>query len=421
MSAMEQPPKEEAGPVQFGPDSTFSPQDRSYEPHEVLRYAERPHQLLGILLAGLIVLTTSGARTNAGAVLNAIYILVLKLDPDGAIPVASITIFGGALGDFFLNVWKKPHHSTTPLINWDFILVMQPMLLMGAAFGASLVAWLSSWLLTIALIVYLIYIGRNTFINARVVGHDEGWRCCSNIETRTLLGAPSTSFQNDDESFQYESSLPWRKLGMNLGLFVSTMLLTALQGGKYFSSPLGIPPTSFFFLFVPMLPFIFLSVVSHYQMKDVVATFQRQQDPHFSFGSNEFQWSPDSVKKLPLYSLGIGAMAGALGVGGEDVASLLLRQVNFAPAAVSTMSTTTVFFASGMASFDFFLWGNLDLEQAKFFMPLGLLMTMLGRSCLSKIACKAKSRTLLLFAIAAAMFISVVPLSYMALRAVISF
>jgi hypothetical protein len=38
-------------------------------------------------------------------------------------------LVGAALGDFFLNLWKKPMNSNFSLINWDFILMMQPMLL----------------------------------------------------------------------------------------------------------------------------------------------------------------------------------------------------------------------------------------------------------------------------------------------------
>ena len=83
--------------------------------------------------------------------------------------------------------------------------------------------------------------------------------------------------------------IPWRKVGTNFGLFAATVLLTGLQGGKYFPSPLGIPPTSIFSLLVSMLPFFFLSVVSHYQMKGVVETYQRQQDPRFILAPNEVQ------------------------------------------------------------------------------------------------------------------------------------
>ncbi|KAG6977757.1 hypothetical protein JG688_00000068 [Phytophthora aleatoria] len=416
-----QPPQGEEDPVKFGPVPTFPPQGEPYEPREVLRSMEKPHQLLGILLAALVVLIASGAKIGGGAVLDAVYILVLKLGPDEAIPLASITVFGGAVCDFFLNLWKKPINSNFPLINWDFMLMMQPMLLMGAAFGASMISWFSTWLLTIALIVYLVYVGKKAFKKARAVGHEEGWRWCSSGETMSLLGAPSMSFQDDDGSFQYKSGLPWRKLGINFGIFTATVLLTALQGGNYFPSPLGIPPTSFFFLIVSMLPFIFLSVVSHYQMKDVVATIQRQQNPRFILAPDEVQLSPDSVRKMPLRLLGIGAIGGAFGVGDEGTTSGLLRGFNFTPAAVSAMSATTVFFVSGMASFDFFLWGKLDLNLAKFLMPLGFMMTLLGRLCLIKIVRKAKSRALLLFAIAAAMFISILPLSFMELRAAFGF
>ncbi|RLN62207.1 hypothetical protein BBJ29_002356 [Phytophthora kernoviae] len=332
-------PEEGENPVKFGPVPTFPTGEGPYEPHETFRFMELPHETIGIVLAALVVLIASGAKIGGGAVLDAVYILE-------AIPLASVTIFGGALGDILLNIWKKPINSSSSLINWDMELVMQPMLLMGAAFGASIISWFSSWLFTIALIVYLGYIAKKVFEKTRAVGRDENWRWCSSREAVSLLGAPSFSFQ-DDGGFQYKFKLPWRKLGKNFGLFGATVLLTSLQGGKYFPSPLGIPPTSFFFIIISLLPFIFLSVVSHYQMKDVVATYQRQQNPRFILTSNEVQWSPDSIRKIPLHLLGIGALAGAFGVGGEGATSSLLRKVNFSPAAVSAMSATSVLFASG--------------------------------------------------------------------------
>lgn len=411
-------PGDAENPIKFGPIPSFPAEDGPLEPpHESFHFVELPHRMIGVILAALVVLISTGGKIGCGAVLDAIYILVLKLSPEEAIPLASITLFGGALGDIILNIWKKPINSSTSLVNWDVELLMQPMLLMGAAFGASIISWFPSWFLVIALIVYLGYIDKKTFKKALAVGRDENWRWCSSRESVSLLGAPSFNFQDDDGAFQYKPNLPWRKLGMNFGLFGVTVLLTALQGGKYFRSPLGIPPTSFFFIFVSLLPFIFLSVVSHYQMKDVVATYQRQQNPRFILAPNEVQWSPDLLRKLPLHLLGIGAVAGAFGVGGEGATSRLLRKANFSTTAVSAMSATTVLFATGMVSFNFFLWGKLDLELAKLMLPVGFVMTLLGRTCLVKIVRKAKSRTLLLFAVAAAMLISIVPLSFLVIRA----
>lgn len=67
------------------------------------------------------------------------------------------------------------------------------------------------------------------------------------------------------------------------------MLLTALQGGALYPSPLGIPPTSFLFVFVSFLPFVFLSVASHYIMRGVVATYQLQQNPRYILSQSEIQ------------------------------------------------------------------------------------------------------------------------------------
>jgi hypothetical protein len=74
-----------------------------------------------------------------------------------------------------------------------------------------------------------------------------------------------------------------------------------------------------------------------------------------------------------------------------------------------------------VASFDFFLWGKLDLNTAKLLLPLGFIMTLLGRLCLVNIVRKAKSRTLLLSAMTAAMFISILQLGFLELRVLLGF
>lgn len=80
--AAAQPPGGEDSPVKFGPIPSLPPQDEPYEPRGILRSVERPHQLLGVVLAALVVLISSGAKTGGGAVLDAVFILVLKLGPD---------------------------------------------------------------------------------------------------------------------------------------------------------------------------------------------------------------------------------------------------------------------------------------------------------------------------------------------------
>lgn len=181
---------------------------------------------------------------------------------------------------------------------------------MGAAFGASIGTMLPTWLLLIALAIYLVWTGTHAAKKAVKTARQEQWRCVGGHETVLLLGAPGSAFQvgllahfttfqsthrssamcqNDDAYVSYTASIPWKKVGLNAGVFSGTLLLTSLQGGALYPSPLGIPPTSFLFLFVSMMPFVFLSVVSHYLMKDAVATYQHQQNPRYILQPNEVQ------------------------------------------------------------------------------------------------------------------------------------
>lgn len=91
--------------------------------------AFKRREVLGLVLAGVAVFVAAGGGTGGGGILDPIYILIMQLDAKTAIPLSSITIVGGAVANLLINVRRARKHSTEPLIDWDFILVMQPMLL----------------------------------------------------------------------------------------------------------------------------------------------------------------------------------------------------------------------------------------------------------------------------------------------------
>ena len=119
-----------------------------------------------MVCATLGLMVAAGGGIGGGGMLVPIYILVLGFSPKYAIPLSNVTVFGGALANTLLN-WSKRHPLVDrPLIDWDLILVMEPLTISGALMGAFINKVLSEKILVISLVLLLTVTGYNTFKKA---------------------------------------------------------------------------------------------------------------------------------------------------------------------------------------------------------------------------------------------------------------
>lgn len=359
------------------------------------------HEALGMALAGLAIFVAAGGGTGGGGILDPIYILIMKLDAKVAIPLSSITIVGGAIANLLINVRRTRKNSTTPLIDWDFILVMQPMLLstcfkkylclcvliyerssrltvylsyvVGASIGTFINSIAPTWLLCILLVIVLTATGIRTLQKAISAGRQEWWfphRISSSSERSTLVGATS-SYQGGSGTTGYANGagarssswkppgartstassgtaaqaqelkiadIPWRKLGALFALFAGFVALSLLQ--------LVVPQNSFLLFIVAFLPTILLIVFSRYAMRNVLETFRKQQNPYYLLTPGEIQWTPQSIRYFPIFSILAGMISGMFGIGGGIINAPLMLEIGIDPSAASAMTATTVLFSS---------------------------------------------------------------------------
>lgn len=89
-----------------------------------------------IVLAVLGLMIAAAGGIGGGGILVPVYILVLHFDPKHAVPLSNITIFGGAITNAFLNSKKRHPIADRPLVDWDLILVMEPLTIGGALVGS---------------------------------------------------------------------------------------------------------------------------------------------------------------------------------------------------------------------------------------------------------------------------------------------
>ena len=94
-----------------------------------------------------------------------LYILVMGFHPRMAIPLANVTIFGGSVANNLLNVPKRHPNKAVdrPLIDYDLVLVMEPLTIAGAVIGAIINKLAPEWLITFCLVSTLFFTAQKTW------------------------------------------------------------------------------------------------------------------------------------------------------------------------------------------------------------------------------------------------------------------
>jgi hypothetical protein len=123
--------------------------------------------VIGFMLASLGVTLGSSGGIGGGGIVVPVYIIAIGLSPRVAIPLGSVTVLGGSLASLMLN-WRRRHPlADRPVIDWDLILVMEPLVLVGALLGAIVHRVVSEKFLTVLLVFLLSVVAHSTLAKAK--------------------------------------------------------------------------------------------------------------------------------------------------------------------------------------------------------------------------------------------------------------
>lgn len=86
----------------------------------------------------------------------------MGFSPKYAIPLSNVTILGGSIMNMVMNVSKRHPSADRPLVDWDLILIMEPLTIGGALAGSFLNKILPEWLLVVSLVILLSYTAQTT-------------------------------------------------------------------------------------------------------------------------------------------------------------------------------------------------------------------------------------------------------------------
>ena len=86
----------------------------------------------GIVLVSLGLVIAASGGIGGGGILVPLFILVFGFSPKHAIPLSNFTIVGSSITNMVLNITKRHPHADRPLVDWDLIMVMEPVTMIGA-------------------------------------------------------------------------------------------------------------------------------------------------------------------------------------------------------------------------------------------------------------------------------------------------
>jgi uncharacterized membrane protein YfcA len=432
------------------------------------------NDFLGFGCAVIGLMVAAGGGIGGGGILVPIYILVMGFTPKHAIPLSNVTVFGGAIANTLLNNRKRHPLADRPLVDWDLILVMEPLTIAGALMGALLNKVLPETFLTILLVVLLSFTAQNSLTKAFKMYRKETKAFLEQAGLRedgtqlseltrmahetddgdeeeaedTLLEhmeAEDDGEENDaddddevkrkvllqkDQAAQYKLELqdileeekvaPKLNIVILVTMFVVVMVMNLLKGGGAFPSPIGIKcgSTSFWMANLFMLAWIVL--ISFFVRAYLVRQYEIKKRCNYPYVEGDIEWTSRSTIIYPCICCLAGFMAGMFGVGGGIVKGPLMLAMNVHPAVSSGTSATMILFTSFTATTSFVVFGLLLPDYAVVCLIVGFVATLVGQLGLSYLMRKSQRNSYIAFSIGGVVFLSAILMTIQSLLSMAS-
>ena len=309
--------------------------------HEELHRPLHPietRDIYGFACASLGLMVAAGGGIGGGGMLVPIYILILGFSPKYAIPLSNVTVFGGALANTLLN-WRKRHPlADRPLIDWDLILVMEPLTISGALMGALLNKVLPEKILVISLVLLLSFTGFNTLTKANKMYKKETIQIrqaelhdSKGSELTKLVrqqededeGETSESLLDNMESSEFgpmetiidnnlatileeERTMPFSKIKALVVMFIVVLVINVMKGGGAFKSPLGITCGSVMFWIANVALLVWIGVVSIFARNVLVKQFHEKEAANYKYVEGDIKWDERATVVYPFVCMFAG-------------------------------------------------------------------------------------------------------------------
>eukprot|EP01096_Ripella_sp_DP13-Kostka_P015630 TRINITY_DN7404_c0_g1_i1.p1 TRINITY_DN7404_c0_g1~~TRINITY_DN7404_c0_g1_i1.p1 ORF type:complete len:486 (+),score=176.26 TRINITY_DN7404_c0_g1_i1:120-1577(+) len=395
--------------------------------------------LVGTVLCFLCAALCAGSGIGGGSFYVAIYTLLLGMDPHTAVPLSKVVIFGVAIGGCIVNMPKRHPTANRPLIDYDTVMVMEPMTLAGTVIGVYLNIVSPAYVILICLVLIVAESCYSTLKKTLVYykAENEAEKAPSSVEMEsvepTITGAlasiddslaemqleDSSSNKNSSDSsvkpsslsddsialdqnssdsldvnddvidvhleerermYQAESKTQWFKLSLLTLHWAGMLVIIFLKGGTNSNdkSIIGVTCGSLWYWIIVLIEFPYLIAFAVAFGFYLQRQYRRKQQIGYLFHQGDIEWTTRNTLIVPSISVLAGVAAAFLGVGGGMVKGPLLLAMKAIPQVAVTTSSFMILFTSSSTSIQFIILGKIDILLGIWYFFIGLVGSILG-------------------------------------------
>lgn len=399
----------------------------------------------GFACAVLGLMVAAGGGIGGGGILVPIYILVMGFSPKNAIPLSNITVFGGAVANTYLNSTKRHPLADRPMVDWDLILIMEPLTIAGALMGAFLNKLLREEVLVVMLVLLLSFTAYNTLkkaikmyriesihIQRQRLKESELTVMASRTQTVGEVEAEDTLLENaDDEDedvegadaenmkeielmendelrmiLEEEKTAPKRNINLLIIMFVVVLIINVLKGGGAFESPLGIQCGGVGFWVANFIMLFWILAIVAWSRKYLIDRYERKERCGYPYVEGDIKWDRQATTLYPIVCTLAGFFAGMFGVGGGIVKGPLMLAMGVHPKVSSASSACMILFTSFTATSSFLVFGLLIHDYAVICLMVGFTATYFGQIALYYLMSKYERNSYIAFSIGGVVLLS---------------
>ncbi|CAI0408517.1 unnamed protein product [Linum tenue] len=352
---------------------------------------------------------------GGGGIFIPMLTLIIGFDPKSAIAISKCMITAAAISTVYYNLKLRHPTLDLPIVEYDLILLIQPVLLLGISIGVTFNVVFPDWMVTILLIILLLATAGRAFVKGL-----ELWNKEAALE-------PAGSKQRAPVSMVYGhqvsivENIRWKELGLVTFVWVSYV---ALQIAKNYTATCSMEYWALNLLQIPISASVFLyQATALYKGTKKIASKGE--------GATTLK-----LKQLTLFSicgLFAGIVGGLLGLGSGFVMGPLFLELGIAPQAsisiichesakklqlfspfgnlvVSATATLGMAFSASMSVVEYYLLHRFPVPYVLYLVAVSILAAYIGQHLISAVVGWTGRASLIIFVLSFTIFISAITL-----------